>query len=129
MFRILSAKNKILRVVSALVTLLKEMTRSPGRIFLFADPFLPFRLPHSMEVPTARSNVRRGISHGVIRTYQSRGTIASKKGRRPNDTTATKKRKGEIVSVHLPAFKKLKKAHPHSISKAVAANRAAEKKH
>ena len=61
------------------------------------------------------------------RVFKIRGSCAAPKGR-PTKTVKRNKRKSEINMCVLPV-KKRKKKNPHSLSKSVAANRAAEKKH
>ena len=63
------------------------------------------------------------------RSFKDRGSMGSRKGRPRKDVVVPKKRHGEPVSFCLPKSKKVKKVHPHSLSKSVSANRGAEKKH
>ena len=63
------------------------------------------------------------------RAFKARGSTGCRKGRPQKDVVATMKRPREPVSFCIPKRKRVKKAHPHSLSKSVDANRAAEKKH
>ena len=61
------------------------------------------------------------------RSFKARGSTGTRKGHPRNDVVVPKKRHGEPVSFCLPKSKKVKKVHPHSLSKSVSANRGAEK--
>ena len=82
---------------------------------------------------TAKKGRKSGRHIGVNNTHKSRrafkvrGSGSAPKGR-PTKLTQPKKRSGEPTACVLPA-KVRKTKHPRNLSKAVAANRAAEKKH
>ena len=62
------------------------------------------------------------------RIFKARGSMNSRKGRPRNDAVP-KKRPAEPSSSYLPKQKKVKKANPHSLSKSVSDNKAAERRH
>ena len=117
------------KAVSAFTKSLDTIKNSKSEPFKSALFSFTKEVNHSVKKGRKKTSRRINVQSTAKsrRLYKARGN-SSKKGRPPT-IILPKKRSSEIVSHCLPKFKKVRKSHPHSLSKSVSANRAAEKKH